>query len=43
MTGGVVNVVVNTVSADANLPNLIVEALQTYNLTSGPIDVAIAV
>jgi hypothetical protein len=43
MAGGVVNVVVNTVSADANLPNLIVEALQTYNLTSGPIDVAIAV
>lgn len=40
--GGVVNVVVNTVSADANLPNLIVEALQTYNLTSGPVDVQIA-
>ena len=44
LTGGsIVNVTVNTVSADANLPNLIVEALQTYNLTSGPIDVAIAV
>ena len=44
MTGGTnVSIVVNTVSADANLPNLIVEALQTYNLTSGPIDVAIAV
>jgi hypothetical protein len=42
LTGGV-NIVVNTVSADANLPNLIVEALQQYNLTSGPIDVAIAV
>lgn len=36
-----VNITVNTVSADANLPNLIVEALQTYNLTSGPIDVQI--
>lgn len=38
-----VNITVNTVSADANLPTLIVEALQTYNLQSGPIDVAIAV
>ena len=36
------NITVNTVSADANLPNLIVEALQTYNLTSGPVDVTIA-
>jgi phage-related protein len=45
MTGGVsqVNITVNTVSADANLPNLIVDALQQYNLVSGPIDVAIAV
>ena len=42
MTGGVVNITVNTVSADANLPNLIVEALQTYNLVSGPVDVQIA-
>jgi hypothetical protein len=44
LTGGMdVSITVNTVSADANLPNLIVEALQQYNLTSGPIDVAIAV
>lgn len=44
MTGGMdVSITINTVSADANLPNLIVEALQQYNLTSGPIDVAIAV
>lgn len=42
MTGGVVNITVNTVTADANLPNLIVEALQTYNLVSGPVDVQIA-
>jgi len=41
--GNVVNITVNTVSADANLPTMIVEALQTYNLQSGPIDVAIAV
>jgi len=41
MTGGV-SIVVNTVSADANLPNLIVDALQQYNLVSGPIDVTIA-
>lgn len=38
----VVNITVNTVSADANLPNLIVDALQQYNLISGPINVAIA-
>jgi hypothetical protein len=37
------NVTVNTVTADANLPNLVVEALQTYNLVSGPLDVQIAV
>lgn len=44
LTGGMdVSITINTVSADANLPNLIVEALQQYNLTSGPIDVAIAV
>ncbi len=42
IAGGVVNITVNTVSADANLPNLIVEALQTYNLVSGPLDVTIA-
>jgi len=41
--GSAVSIVVNTVSADANLPNLIVDALQQYNLVSGPIDVAIAV
>jgi hypothetical protein len=38
-----VNITVNTVTADAELPNLIVEALQQYNLTSGPLDVEIAV
>jgi len=38
-----VNITVNTVSADANLPNLIVDALQQYNLVSGPLDVQIAV
>jgi phage-related protein len=43
MEAGSVNITINTVSADANLPNLIVDALQQYNLTSGPIDVAIAV
>lgn len=42
MTGGVVNITVNTVTADANLPTLIVEALQTYNLHNGPVDVEIA-
>ena len=41
LTGGV-NITINTVSADANLPNLIVDALQRYNLVNGPIDVAIA-
>ena len=34
-----VNITVNTVTADANLPNLIVESLQRYNLISGPVDV----
>ena len=38
-----VNITVNTVTADSNLPNLIVEALQQYNLVSGPLDVQIAV
>lgn len=42
LTGGVVNITVNTVTADANLPTLIVEALQTYNLQNGPVDVQIA-
>lgn len=41
--GANVNITVNTVSADANLPNLIVDALQQYNLVSGPLDVQIAV
>jgi phage-related protein len=40
--GGNVSITVNTVSADANLPNLIVDALQQYNLVSGPLDVQIA-
>jgi hypothetical protein len=45
LTGGptVVNVTINTVSADANLPTLVVEALQKYNLVNGPIDVSIAI
>ena len=34
-----VNITVNTVTADSNLPNLIVESLQRYNLISGPVDV----
>ena len=38
-----VNITVNTVTADANLPNLIVESLQRYNLISGPVDVQIAI
>ena len=38
-----VNITVNTVSADANLPTLIVDALQQYNLYNGPLDVQIAV
>ena len=37
-----VNITVNTVTADANLPNLIVESLQRYNLISGPVGVQIA-
>lgn len=39
----VYNVTVNTVTADANLPNLVVDALQRYNLVSGPLDVQIAI
>lgn len=39
----VYNLTVNTVTADANFPNLVVEALQNYNLVSGPLDVQIAV
>ena len=38
-----VNITVNTVTADSNLPTLIVEQLQRYNLSSGPVDVQIAV
>jgi hypothetical protein len=41
-SGFPVNITVNTVSADANLPTLIVGALQQYNLVNGPIDVTIA-
>jgi hypothetical protein len=37
-----VNITVNTVTADAELPNLIVESLQRYNLISGPLDISIA-
>ena len=39
----VVNITVNTVTADANLPTLIVDALQQYNLYNGPLDLQIAV
>jgi hypothetical protein len=38
-----VNITVNTVTADAELPNLIVESLQRNNLISGPLDISIAV
>lgn len=38
-----VNITVNTVTADSELPNLIVESLQRYNLISGPLDIQIAV
>ena len=41
-TTSAINITVNTVTADANLPNLIVESLQRYNLISGPVDVQIA-
>ena len=36
-----VNITVNTVTADAGLPNLIVEQLQLYNLISGPADIVV--
>jgi phage-related protein len=39
----VTNITVNTVTADANLPTLIVEALQQYNLVNGPADFQIAI
>jgi uncharacterized membrane protein YgcG len=39
----VVNITVNSVTADANLPTLIVDALQQYNLYNGPLDLQIAV
>ena len=42
-TASPINITVNTVTADANLPTLIVEQLQRYNLISGPVDVQIAV
>ena len=38
-----INITVNTVTADANLPTFIVEQLQRYNLISGPVDVVISV
>jgi len=41
--GDMINITVNTVTADANLPTLIVEALQQYNLVNGPADFQIAV
>lgn len=42
-TAAPISITVNTVTADADLPNLIVESLQRYNLVSGPLDVQIAV
>ena len=42
-TASPINITVNTVTADANLPTFIVEQLQRYNLISGPVDVQIAV
>jgi len=41
MAASTVNITVNTVTADAGLPNLIVESLQRYNLISGPLDIQI--
>jgi len=38
-----VNITVNTVTADENLPTVIVDALQRYNLIYGPAEIEIAV
>jgi uncharacterized membrane protein YgcG len=43
LAASVVNITVNTVTADANLPTLIVESLQQYNLVNGPADFQIAI
>jgi hypothetical protein len=39
----VVNINVTTTTTDGEFPNKVVEALQQYNLVSGPLDVQIAV
>jgi hypothetical protein len=39
----VYNITVNTVTTDGEFPTKVVEALQTYNLVSGPLDVQIAI
>ena len=38
----VVNITINTVTTDGEFPNKVAEALQQYNLVSGPLDVQIA-
>jgi phage-related protein len=38
-----INITVNTVTADENLPTVIVDALQRYNLIYGPAEIEIAV
>jgi hypothetical protein len=38
-----VNITVNTVTADENLPTVIVDALQRYNLIYGPAEIEIAI
>lgn len=39
----VVNITVNTVTADENLPTLVVDAFQRYNLIYGPAEIEVAV
>lgn len=42
-TPSVVNVTINTVTADENLPTMVVDAFQRYNLIYGPAEIEIAV
>jgi phage-related protein len=42
-TPSVVNVTINTVTADENLPTMVVDAFQRYNLIYGPAEIDIAV
>jgi phage-related protein len=39
----IVNVTINTVTADENLPTLVVDAFQRYNLIYGPAEIEVAV